>query len=835
MGSKPQKGYQPNSVISAKTADGQSVLVWLALAGIAIFLATQPFQVALFNGGAWNYEAPINRAVVWAAFLLVAVSVRMFSAWRFTDSRDLTAVAIWIVPLFYMISMTQAASAHYAGQMALISTVYAAFYTAGNVLAREKTGAAVLQQAIVISGYLIVGYGFVYLFGNDFFRDAVMLEGSGLRLTSVFQYANAYVAFLMAILVACLFLTISARKWYWISLHAFMLVPILTSFWLTQSRGGYVLLPIILVLVLPFLSFIRQIMLCVYLGAAALLSIALMDHFVAIAVPIWEKFVAQYEQTQKKPTELLLSVFDSASWSGWSRLLIFSLVFAAAVALIQTFVYPWLQNKLQKISQIKYGSLYFPLALVVLGAAGAYMLFSTSWITSLLPSMLRTRIENINFQQHSVLERGTFYEDALKVIGDYPLLGSGGGGWMALWEKYQNNPYISRQAHSFFLQYAIEVGLIGGALFLLLLGVIYYRYVRSCAGKSESERGSHLVFYIVSIAILIHSAIDFEMSYVYIAALLFLCLGGLTAGTASREYAWTLKLRDSRWRMAIPAAVCLIAVVSIVAGSIKLRADMHYRNALAAINEEKPFDQMLAPLDAALSLQPGHPAYVVLKANLLGQAFQQLKDESYYEAAFAIIDKVKQKEPYDRSVLESRYNQYIIKQDYAAALEHMKLLLTLFPWDTPDEKRNPRVPSFYERAIDLNAFLADQAGEQNNQELRSSYQKEALRLLQTVIDKAETLKDLPKEQFSGRPFGVTPQMRITVGKVQFSNGKYDEAVQLLGPALKEDLSQPLDRSIARFYLAALQRLNQNDQPLYDRLIAADANEKTFLEQLKAAE
>lgn len=61
-----------------------------------------------------------------------------------------------------------------------------------------------------------------------------------------------------------------------------------------------------------------------------------------------------------------------------------------------------------------------------------------------------TRLENINFQQHSVLERITFYKDAMKVVKDYPIIGTGGGGWSSLYEQYQNNPYISRQVHNFF-------------------------------------------------------------------------------------------------------------------------------------------------------------------------------------------------------------------------------------------------------------------------------------------------------------------------------------------------------------------------------------------------
>lgn len=58
-------------------------------------------------------------------------------------------------------------------------------------------------------------------------------------------------------------------------------------------------------------------------------------------------------------------------------------------------------------------------------AVVAFLLIGTS-VRSLLPDNIETRLENINFKQHSVLERFTFYKDAMKVVKDYPILGSGG-------------------------------------------------------------------------------------------------------------------------------------------------------------------------------------------------------------------------------------------------------------------------------------------------------------------------------------------------------------------------------------------------------------------------
>ena len=156
------------------------------------------------------------------------------------------------------------------------------------------------------------------------------------------------------------------------------------------------------------------------------------------------------------------------------------------------------------------------------------LLLASPAVRSFFPGELAARLETINFQQHSVLERLTFYKDGLKTSQDYPILGAGGAAWQAIYEQYQNNPYESRQAHSFYVQTLVEIGWLGLLIMLALFAYIYYLYIRSHIRHPEL-RGSHLIFYIFSLTLLVHSAIDFDMSYVYIGAIVFISLGCMIA------------------------------------------------------------------------------------------------------------------------------------------------------------------------------------------------------------------------------------------------------------------------------------------------------------------
>lgn len=151
-------------------------------------------------------------------------------------------------------------------------------------------------------------------------------------------------------------------------------------------------------------------------------------------------------------------------------------------------------------------------------------------LRQLLPDNIEAKIAQINFNQNSVLTRGTFFEDALSLWKDYPITGAGGGAWKALYEVYQSTPYTSREAHSFYLQVLVESGLIGVTSLFVIVVCAFYHFIRSYRRKAEEDQVPYLGFFILVTALLLHSAIDFNMSFIIIGTILYLGLGGLVAG-----------------------------------------------------------------------------------------------------------------------------------------------------------------------------------------------------------------------------------------------------------------------------------------------------------------
>jgi O-antigen ligase len=787
----------------------ESIVFWALLSFVVLFLFFAPFQSnALFNGNIEQYETPIYGTIIWSSIFLIILSIYYWGQWRLNNMGDIFNLAIWAIPFSYLISQFSAASHHFASNMTLISIGYTIFFLIGSFAGQRKLGATITQFALVCSGYLIVFVGILNLFGNVFNKDAVMFD-QGLRLTSLFQYANAYAGFLMAILFAALYLVLASKRWYYVLAHSLMIIPILTSFWLTQSRGALVVLPIVFILILPFFSLLRQIQMFLYLAVAAVAAISITDKIVKVATPINTANLEQYNATGK--VNDYLSFFNKASFTGWSRLLIASLLFAAVVTIIHKYVISAIQAKLADRKAKKYLTLIFPVGIVLTGVIGAVLLLGDTGFTKILPEILRTRLENINFQQHSVLERGTFYKDAVKLVEDYPILGAGGGGWNILYEKYQNNPYTSRQTHNFLLQYLVDVGILGILLLLIFLCTLFFYYFKYYFNKPNSDNDRHLIFYIMALSIIVHSLIDFDMSYVYLAAVVFLCLGGMAGTIPYKDIQWKNSIVIAKWRWVYPAFISVIGIIVLIISAVSYHANNLYDTAQSGLRTQKPYQEITKSLDAALSLRSHHPDFVLLKIDLMLQGYDQLKDESFYTQAANLVKKLKKTEPFNRGLLKYSYQMALLKDKKEDALSIITNGLNNAPWDV----------SLYEQAMDLNVQL----GEKNWPNVLTLYNK--------VLSQEAHLLTLPKGQLPGNPFAVTSSMRASVGQVYFNQKKYAEAIEILKPGLTETLSAPIDKVIARTYLATLKEIQQEDPALTDKLAAADAEAaKAAAEKLK---
>lgn len=738
---------------------------WALVVGFILFLCWTPFQVGLFNGQQLDYEKPIYVSALLSGLLLLVCIGLYYKKFKLEEQRDVVAWAALLLPLTYALSLFVAVSHYMAMNMLFIQSMYAAVFIIAFYLMKQKQVNVVIQNAILAIAYFIVGFGLLNWLGSSklagtlvgwfsntvrygIYLDAVMTDSNGLRLTSIFQYANTYAAFLMAFLFVAIFALIRSKKWYGTLTHSFMLVPIIVSILLTLSRGGLVLLPVVFILLLLFLKPAQQILWILHLGVAGIASLL-------ITTPVTNLGI-----------ELNTNFTSSGAVKGWAYLLGASIIVTGLAWVIQRFVAPSLEAKLKHLSSRKLTSLWIPLGSVALVGIIAFLLIGTS-AKNILPSNMATRLENINFQQHSVLERFTFYKDALKVVKDYPILGAGGGGWSSLYEHYQNNPYISRQVHNFFLQFLIEVGILGFIVFIGFILYIFYKYIRAYVKRDKNDFENGFFYLIIALSILVHSLLDFNLSYAFMGILVFIGLAGMTVAMESKKLKKDWNKNGLRLGY---SAILTLGTVFILFLSISYISSNN-----AAIKGKKLFgvsnsyEEIKKPLVEALKSRPNHPESAISLSALEMTVFRQTQDEQFLNEAYNVITRALQDEPYNKYLLKQLVNYYDLKGQSDLALNIYLDNADKFNWDI----------DWYDTIISRSFALGEQALKQNDEAKKQEYFNKALEAYEHVIIGVEHLKTLPPEQLQGRPFLVTPTIAMNIGKLHLLSGQKEEATATL--------------------------------------------------------
>ncbi len=792
-----------------------SVFHWISIFFISIFVLFFQYNRALFNSFTYDFELPIYEAMLFFFSISLLAVVHLARVWNTSSLQVALSVYILLIPFVYWLSSFQAVATHNAQLMTFINVMYSLLFILGLYLATTQASVRVFEYILYISGYSVVVYGLINMFGQIYNSDALWFTSGDYRLASIFQYSNTYAGYLLALFLCALYGATNSKRRSEAVIHAFMLVPIFISFMLTYSRGALVFVPLLMFIILLLLRLERQITYLVGLILTLGVSFAILGfitrRYIAIAQLVQPK--------QQGAAGTTISLWDPLAIQGWAVLMASSVILAFLIYLMNK-RFDWLSGIVAKWRDRRFSFFYVPGTLVI-GTIGIGLALLSGIASSILPSSIATRLANINFQQHSVLERQTFYVDAMKVVSDYPLLGAGGGAWSALYENYQNNPYISRQAHSYFIQTLVEVGWIGFIVLVALLAFIFFIYLRSYWSRRQ-EQPQHFIFFIFALAILAHSTIDFDLSYVYLGSILFLYLGVMSAiyRQEIKIRNWTI-ITQSKWRLLYPGLFAVLALTMLFQVSQEFAGYHQYRKAVdMAVRGENTLDRLIPELDKAIASSPTHPAYQHMKADWLSQAYRQTGNQEYASQAQAVLAAIKPADSYNRLIILAEYRNHKDLQEYNEMIASLEEGITKFQWDI----------NFYEAAI-MEYAVQGQSVEPSDPAAAENYWRRGLELYGIVLDRMQQLENLPEEQLQGRAFEITPFIRQAVGQIHYGMEQYQDAISILQPLTGSDLGDLYNRIGIRYYLASLKAIGQNDTNLEQLLISSDQNERMYLDSL----
>ena len=195
----------------------------------------------------------------------------------------------------------------------------------------------------------------------------------------------------------------------------------------------------------------------------------------------------------------------------------------------------------------------------------------------IIPEPLVRVFTTFNFKNSSVWQRADFWQDSLDIIKDNWLFGAGGNAWRMLYGQVQDYLYYAKEAHSYILEVWMSFGIVGIASYIIII-ILTIKSVINIFKKQDKKNNNILIIAIGLSIILIHSCMDFDMSYLIIEMIVFMFIAILNKDET--EFKSDLKIIDIIISIAF-LAIGIGNVLGFVADKIN-DENMYYGNKLAS-------------------------------------------------------------------------------------------------------------------------------------------------------------------------------------------------------------------------------------------------------------
>ena len=157
----------------------------------------------------------------------------------------------------------------------------------------------------------------------------------------------------------------------------------------------------------------------------------------------------------------------------------------------------------------------------------AFALVVVSLLTWLGGKQLMTRVSSISSETHTELSGGmriSIDRDAIRMFRSKPILGWGLGAFPVVYPQFRSfyTNFFVNEAHNDYLQLLCEMGLLGFAMMVWFLIVLYRRALRKIGNWMSDVSGAVSLACILGVTgILVHSLFDFNLQIPANAALFY--------------------------------------------------------------------------------------------------------------------------------------------------------------------------------------------------------------------------------------------------------------------------------------------------------------------------
>lgn len=371
-----------------------------------------------------------------------------------------------------------------------------------------------------------------------------------------------------------------------------------------------------------------------------------------------------------------------------------------------------------------------------------------------IPESIVSRIENITLKNNSAQGRLTFYKDAFKIIKDNFIFGTGGGGWVTLYPIYQSYMYYTTQAHNYYFQMWIEVGVIGILIFLGMIISLTYNAYKKYRVLDDDKKMFVVSIYIPVLSILAHAFMDFDLSLSALAIILWSLIGVLVGygkethqnNSSKVDIVKLFKIKNNK----IFKGIAIVLLFSLVVTSSTLYlGNLYARKALAA-NNEKNIDDAIKYFEKASAYDPFKAEYKMDLSTFYKIKYKLTKDSQNIIKAQELIEKALKLGEYD-----SRFNA--LGASFYISIGNLDKGLELI--DKSVELQPMKVENYIQKCdgyITVFGYYINQ--------------KEDFKRAEEVIERAYKIKEDIKKvnEYALRPLEYNEELLTKLGLIQFN-------------------------------------------------------------------
>ena len=413
-------------------------------------------------------------------------------------------------------------------------SVYGIYILSRNTI-KEKSQIKTIIKTVIISSIIPIIFGYDKILNINIFQgmldkiNAVKIED--VRMISTFGYANTFAIYLtLTTILAIGILAQESKKRNKILYTIYIIISIITII-LTQSKAVLALIAIVtLIFIIKATKEKRISKKWILIGAFAII-LFLIYFLIAIKIPK-TSVITEKEKTyvirgieKNKAYDLEFNI-DAQSDKQYDSFQIVVVEITKYLGEKQLGIISFGEYKGTKSVNIETDELASHLEIRVVNKLkqtikiNQFKINNNKYILEykIIPDEIVRVFTTFNLKNTSVFQRLDYWNDALKIIKDNWIFGAGGNAWRNLYGQYQEYLYYAKESHSYILEIWMSYGIVGIISYIFIIAIT----IENSKGNIKDK--TMLSIIVGTILILIHSIMDFDMSYLIMQMIVFMCI-----------------------------------------------------------------------------------------------------------------------------------------------------------------------------------------------------------------------------------------------------------------------------------------------------------------------